>query len=80
MESKVENFLTENFDKDEIKEVIKGLSEFDVAQEGEKKEVVESLVKAVRSLTEKNSEHKAFKTLQGLVYKAGCECDEIKGQ
>lgn len=80
--SKVESFLNANYDKDEVKEVITKLreTETEILKEGEQKEVVESLIKVVKDLTEKNSELEAFKTLQGLIYKAGYEAGDLKGQ
>lgn len=78
---KAESFLTEGYETDEVKEIVKALSETnsDVVKEGEKKETIESLVKYIKSLMEKDSDLAALKSFQGLVYKAGYESGDLKG-
>ncbi|KAK5648524.1 hypothetical protein RI129_003416 [Pyrocoelia pectoralis] len=66
-------FVTENFEKEEVKNALKEL------QEGDKELNVDSGVEIIKKLTNENSNDKNFKSLQGLISKAGYEKGTLKG-
>lgn len=73
--------MTEKWDESNIKEIVESLRELDseIVKEGEKDVIVKSVVVALKSLTEKNSDAESFKKLQGVVYAEGYAKGDLKG-
>ncbi|CAG9860759.1 unnamed protein product [Phyllotreta striolata] len=70
VDKQVETFLKEKWDDEAVKEAVKSLKDDTLDQE--------AAVALVKELTEKNSDNKGLKTLQGLIYKKGYESGELK--
>lgn len=73
--------MTEKWAESEIKEIVQSLREIDseIAKEGEKEVILKSVIAALKSLTEKNSDAELFKKFQGLVCAEGYAKGDLKG-
>ncbi|KAG5869940.1 hypothetical protein JTB14_013786 [Gonioctena quinquepunctata] len=65
-----EDFLKNSWEEKYVKDAVESLQN-DVSD-------VEEAINLVRALTEKGSENKGLKTIQGLIYKKGYESGELK--
>lgn len=70
VDKQAESFIKEAWEDETVKEAVKLLKDGDLDQE--------AATALIKELTQKNSENKGLKTIQGLIYKKGYKDGELK--